>query len=151
MAIQNKIDYCDLSDLYLDASNPRLGRQNTERKLSQEKVLDAMKDWTLNELAFSFLESGFWPQEALLVVEELIKGQKRLVVIEGNRRLAALKLLKLAFDGNPGSKTWRETGFPPKAAAKSLLGSPHSSVLAAARMSSPSLGSDTSLGSRNGT
>ena len=100
MAIQNKIDYCDLSDLSRP-SNPRLGRQNTERKLSQEKVLDAMKDWTLNELAFSFLESGFWPQEALLVVEELIKGQKRLVVIEGNRRLAALKLLKLAFDGNP--------------------------------------------------
>src|ERR1039458_6246077 len=108
MAVQNKIEYSELSDLYLDASNPRLGRQNTERQLSQEQVLDAMKDWTLNELALSFLESGFWPQEALLVVEELLNGQKRRVVIEGNRRLAALKLLKLAFDGRPDSKMWRE-------------------------------------------
>src|ERR1035438_9772226 len=86
-----EIGYSDLSDLYLDASNPRLGRQNTDRQLSQEQVLEAMKDWTLNELALSFLENGFWPQEALLVVEELLNGQKRRVVIEGNRRLAALK------------------------------------------------------------
>jgi hypothetical protein len=108
MAVQNKIEYSEVSDLYLDASNPRLGRQNTDRQLSQEQVLEAMKDWTLNELALSFLENGFWPQEALLVVEELLNGQKRRVVIEGNRRLAALKLLKLAFDGNPESKMWRE-------------------------------------------
>src|ERR1022692_4374992 len=103
-----EIGYSDLSDLYLDASNPRLGRQNTDRQWSQEQVLEAMKDRTLNELALSFLESGFWPQEALLVVEELLNGQKRRVVVEGNRRLAALKLLKLAFDGKPESKTWRE-------------------------------------------
>jgi hypothetical protein len=108
MAVQNKIEYSDLSDLYLDASNPRLGRQNTERQLRQEQVLEAMKDWTLNELALSFLENGFWPQEALLVVEELLNGRKRRVVVEGNRRLAALKLLKLAFDGKPESKMWRE-------------------------------------------
>jgi len=108
MAVQSKIEYSRLSDLYLDARNPRLGRQNAARRLSQEEVLEAMKDWTLNELASSFLESGFWPQEALLVVEELLDGQRRRVVVEGNRRLAALKLLKLAFDGKPDSKAWRE-------------------------------------------
>lgn len=108
MAVQNKIEYCELKDLYLDSSNPRLGRQNAEHQLSQDKVLEAMKDWTLDELALSFLESGFWPQEALLVVEELLDGRERHVVVEGNRRLAALMLLKLAFDGKPESKKWRE-------------------------------------------
>ncbi|MGH9434100.1 MAG: hypothetical protein ACRD3T_21435 [Terriglobia bacterium] len=108
MAVQNKIEYSELKYLYLDASNPRLGRENTAHQLSQDQVLEAMKDWTLDELALSFLESGFWPQEALLVVEELLNGQKRLVVVEGNRRLAALKLLKLAFDGKPESPKWRE-------------------------------------------
>jgi hypothetical protein len=67
-----------------------------------------MKDWTLEELALSFLESGFWPQEALLAVKELLEGEQRLVVVEGNRRLAALKLLKLAFDGKPDSRKWQE-------------------------------------------
>jgi hypothetical protein len=108
MSVQNRIEYAELKDLYLDALNPRLGRENTGRQLSQDKVLDKMKDWTLEELALSFLESGFWPQEALLVVEEPLDGQQRLVVVEGNRRLAALKLLKLAFDGKPESKKWRE-------------------------------------------
>jgi ParB-like chromosome segregation protein Spo0J len=108
MAVQNKIEYSELKDLNLDASNPRLGRENTAKQWSQGEVLEAMKDWTLDELALSFLESGFWPQEALLAVEELLNGQKSLVVVEGTRRLAALKLLKLAFDGKPESKKWRD-------------------------------------------
>lgn len=108
MSVQNKIEYSELKDLYLDPSNARLGRENTEHQLNQDKVLEAMKDWSLDELALSFLESGFWPQEALLVVDELLGGQKRHVVVEGNRRLAALKLLKMAFDGEPESKKWRE-------------------------------------------
>jgi hypothetical protein len=108
MAVQNKIEYAELKDLNLDASNPRLGRENTAQQWSQDRVLEEMKDWTLDELALSFLESGFWPQEALLAVEEPLNGQRRLVVVEGNRRLAALKLLKLAFDGKPESPKWRE-------------------------------------------
>ncbi|HEV2177128.1 MAG TPA: hypothetical protein VGW33_07995 [Terriglobia bacterium] len=108
MAVQNKIEYSELNDLYLDASNPRLGRENAQHQLSQRQVLEAMKDWTLEELALSFLESGFWPQEALLVVDELLDGRERRVVVEGNRRLAALKLLNLACEGKPESKKWRE-------------------------------------------
>jgi hypothetical protein len=108
MAIQSKIEYCELKDLYLDPSNPRLGRANTEMGLTQPQVLAVMKEWTVEELALSFMESGFWPQEALLVVEELMDGAKRHVVVEGNRRLAALKMLKLAADGKPDSKRWRE-------------------------------------------
>lgn len=108
MPVQNKIEYAELKDLYLDATNPRLGRHNTDRHMSQEAVLEIMNDWSLEELALSFLESGFWPQEALLVVEELLGGYTRRVVVEGNRRLAALKMLKQALDGRPDSKKWRD-------------------------------------------
>src|SRR5438445_13799209 len=92
MAIDTQIRYAALGDLYLDAKNPRLGRQNTSKDLTQEQVLDLMKDWALDELATSFLESGYWPQEALITLRE----GGRLVVVEGNRRLAALKLIAAA-------------------------------------------------------
>ena len=63
MAEKTQIKEEKLDQLFLDATNPRLGRHNVERGLSQEDVLELMKDWTLEELAVSFLESGFWPQE----------------------------------------------------------------------------------------
>lgn len=103
MAKAPKISYASLEDLFLDPTNPRLGRRIASPELSQEQVLNEMMDWTLEELAVSFLESGFWPQEALIVVTENLYGENRLVVIEGNRRLAALKLLAKA-DKDPGAK-----------------------------------------------
>lgn len=109
MAIATNIQYARLEDLYLDPMNPRLGRNNTGRDVSQEQVLDLMKDWTLDELAVSFLESGgFWIHEALLVTKERLYGKNCLVVIEGNRRLAALILLHDAVNGNPASRKWTE-------------------------------------------
>jgi len=109
MAIGTQIQYAQLSDIYLDPKNPRLGREMIGRDLTQKQVLEAMIDWTLDELAVSFLESGgFWVQEALLVTTETLYGHERLVVIEGNRRLAALIYLQNAIDGNPASKKWEE-------------------------------------------
>lgn len=108
MTPTTKIDYLSVDQLYLDPTNPRLGRNVASPDLSQEKVIDAMKDWTLDELAVSFLESGFWPQEALIVVKEKLYGQERHVVVEGNRRLAALKLLQRAIKGEIESKKWTE-------------------------------------------
>ncbi len=100
MAIGTELKYAQLDELYLDPMNVRLGRNNTGRDVTQDQVLELMEDWTLDELAVSFLESGvFWTHEALLVTEELLYGEKRLVVIEGNRRLATLKYLKRALDG----------------------------------------------------
>jgi hypothetical protein len=108
MAVHNEIKYAKLAELHLDPDNPRLGRENTKRDLSEPKILDLMKDWMLEELALSFLESGYWPQEALIVIEQTVAGKQYLVVVEGNRRLAALKMLKLAFDGKATTKTWEE-------------------------------------------
>src|SRR5580698_10455601 len=108
MAIDTEIKYASIDELMLDPLNPRLGRSNTRPDLSQAKIMDLMKDWTLDELATSFIESGFWPQEALLAIREKLYGKSALVVVEGNRRLAALKFLHEAAEGNRADKNWLE-------------------------------------------
>lgn len=108
MAIKNQIEYASVGALKLDPMNPRLGRGNTGPDVRQSTILDLMKDWTLDELAVSFLESGFWPQEAVLVVREKLYGKDALVVVEGNRRLAALKFLQRAVDGERVDRRWKE-------------------------------------------
>ncbi len=100
MAIGTKLEFANIDDLCLDPLNPRLGRNNTGPDVPQEQVLELMRDWTLDELVVSFLESGgFWTHEAVLVVREPLYGAEKLVVVEGNRRIAALKYLRRALDG----------------------------------------------------
>src|ERR1700710_352751 len=78
-----------VASLHLDAKNPRLGRETTARApreiiqylFDHDKALDVAK---------SIATRGFFPNEPLLAVYE---GNK-LVVVEGNRRLAALKGLR---------------------------------------------------------
>jgi hypothetical protein len=107
MSIGTTLNYASVEDLYFDPKNPRLGRRNIERGLSQQEILDLLSTWTIDELALSYLENGgFWTHEALLVVEEELAGAPHLVVVEGNRRLAALKCLLLAFQGTPTSRKW---------------------------------------------
>lgn len=107
MAIHREIKHASIDELFVDPKNPRLGRREVGDDVPQERVLELMRDWALDELATSFLESGFWPQEALVVVKEQLYGQGRLVVVEGNRRLAALKYLKDAIEGEPITRKWR--------------------------------------------
>ena len=106
MGISAELQYAKLNELYLDAKNPRLGRHHANGNLSQEEVLDLMREWVLDELAVSYLESGFWTHEALLVVKEELDGEIRLVVVEGNRRLAALMYLHQAVNGEQVPKKW---------------------------------------------
>ena len=108
MSISESIQHEEIDNLYLDPMNPRLGRNQTGRDVTQAEVLELMRDWSLEELAGSFLESGFWRQEALVAVKEELYGQERLVVVEGNRRLAALRYLADAFQGCPASRQWKE-------------------------------------------
>lgn len=119
MAVSTNIKYASLDELYLDPINPRLGRHNSDPKLVQEDIRKIMRVWRLEELAVSFLEGGgFWTHEALLVVKEKLYGAEHLVVIEGNRRLAALWYLEDAIDGAPASKSWKELAKSPKAGRK---------------------------------
>jgi len=98
MAIGKTLEYGAVDELYLDPKNPRIGRAKRRENPSQEDLLRVMSTWTLEELVDSFLNAGgFWTQDALIVVSEPIDGTQRRVVVEGNRRLAALKLMKAAI------------------------------------------------------
>lgn len=108
MAIGNEIFYEHVDQFSLDPKNPRLGREKTRQRLSQGDILDLMKDWTLEELAVSFIDSGFWPHEALLVVKEKLQKKNCLVVVEGNRRLAALKFLWSVVNKEKKDQKWRD-------------------------------------------
>lgn len=95
-----------IDQLCLDPRNPRLGLRGATDEAPQDAILELMRSWSLEELATSFLESGFWVQEALLCVEEPAYGATTTIVVEGNRRLAALKLLQRSFDGTPPTSAW---------------------------------------------
>lgn len=77
-----------VDDLDLDLMNPRLaGRDDTK---SQESLIRIL--WTegaLDELALSMTQNGYFQEEPLFAVVE----NGRYVVVEGNRRLATVKLL----------------------------------------------------------
>ncbi len=84
-----------LSDVLLDASNPRLPRDVAADDLSQDELLRLMaRHYHLAELAQSIADKGFAPRqaEALLAIADPDHPGK-FTVVEGNRRLATLKLL----------------------------------------------------------
>ena len=77
-----QIEYASLNELFLDPKNPRLGRSAHTAELPQDEVFNRMRDWSLEELATSFLESGFWPHEAVLCATEEIDGTDQLVELQ---------------------------------------------------------------------
>jgi len=78
-----------LDQLWLDPDNPRLPL--SQRKKEEKAVIDYMlRDEGLLELMASIGETGYSSAEPLLVIKRDSGG---FTVVEGNRRLAALKLL----------------------------------------------------------
>lgn len=77
-----------INKLKLDPLNPRL-----PERLRGAKDIDVLNwmlsDATLIDLMASIAENGFFPGEPIIAIQE----EDYLVVIEGNRRLAAIKLL----------------------------------------------------------
>ncbi|MFD0705632.1 hypothetical protein ACFQY8_07740 [Alloscardovia venturai] len=88
------IDTVDYSTLLLDPQNPRLPedftrtiKKNNDKEHSQEELLKHLYETgRLDEIARSYLQNGFFKSEPLIALKDGI-------VIEGNRRLAALKFL----------------------------------------------------------
>jgi hypothetical protein len=75
-------------DLLLDPENPRLPEHL--RGGSQPKILEYLyENAVLDEIARSYLNNGFFQHEHLIVTAE--KGS--FIALEGNRRLAAVKIL----------------------------------------------------------
>src|ERR1041385_8593253 len=100
-----------VDQLYLDPKNPRLAETpHTGTQAALQEVLE--DEFDLQPLKDSLYRNGFFYEEPLVgVMEPLdeLKGKKVMIVIEGNRRLAALKSIL----SNP-------TKFPDAAARKRL-------------------------------
>ena len=80
----------EVDKLLLDAKNPRLAEYALGSKPTQQELLKILwQKMAVDELAMSIGARGYFPHEPLFVEEV---GDK-LVVIEGNRRLAAVMLL----------------------------------------------------------
>lgn len=80
-----------IDDLRLDLSNPRIADATSQRDALQ-KIIDD-QDVKLVALAESIAEEGLNPMDRLLVLASTDERGK-FIVIEGNRRLAALKILQ---------------------------------------------------------
>jgi hypothetical protein len=80
-----------VSRLELDPENERLPEDLADR--SQPGLIRYFEEaYDLEELAWSMAEHGFFPEEPLLTIATDADDRVR-VVVEGNRRLATLKLL----------------------------------------------------------
>lgn len=79
-----------VDDLLFDAKNPRLAEYVIEPKVSQFDLLKILwQKMAIEEVAMSIAYNGYFVHEPLFLED----SGKELVVIEGNRRLAAVKLL----------------------------------------------------------
>jgi hypothetical protein len=76
-------------NLFLDPENPRLAELKLTINEQDRILLWLWKNKAVSELIDSMLAGGYWPHEELFVSKE----RGKFVVIEGNRRLAAVKLL----------------------------------------------------------
>ncbi len=77
------------ADLYLDPTNPRMAGLSLSIDQQADILRVLWKERAVNELVDSIATNGYWPHEELFAVNE----GGRLVVVEGNRRLAAVMLL----------------------------------------------------------
>lgn len=78
------------SDLWFDIKNPRLFGLGLGKNPTGPEIIKELWDkMDVNELVLSIAASGFFPHEPLIVSKE----EEKHVVIEGNRRLAAVRIL----------------------------------------------------------
>jgi len=85
----NDINYIDTKLLDFDPENPRFYRLNEKAGSEGAVVEEMLDDESVQDLMLSIGEQDYFPGEPLLVV----KTGKKFIVVEGNRRLAAVKLL----------------------------------------------------------
>ncbi len=96
------IEPIDTESLHFDPINPRLAEYGIHDSLKEDEILQILWEaMDVQELVQSIAASGFFDHEALIVAQEDGKN----IVIEGNRRLAAVKVLR-----NPGIAA--ENGWP---------------------------------------
>lgn len=87
-----KIEAIPIDELHFDYKNPRLAEFNLDPSLDETEIINLLwETMAVEEIVLSIAASGFFPHEPLIAVEETIKKKNLIIVIEGNRRLAAVK------------------------------------------------------------
>ncbi|MBN8673103.1 MAG: hypothetical protein J0L56_03150 [Chitinophagales bacterium] len=85
-----EIENVNISRLEFDRENPRLVEFGLSKNETEENIVSFLNNvMAVDELIFSIVNSGFFMHEPLIG----IPNKKNIVIIEGNRRLAALKVI----------------------------------------------------------
>ena len=88
---EGKLEEVPVEHLFLDEQNPRLVSYDAR---SQDDILEVLaREMSIDEVAISIAENGYYPTERLLVVERDPGPPATYTVVEGNRRLAAVQVL----------------------------------------------------------
>jgi hypothetical protein len=88
-----RIEQVRVEQLLLDPENPRL--EGVAKTSDQLDLMRAMwREMAVSEVALSIAENGFFEEEPLFAIPgPSVNGKPGYIVVEGNRRLTAVKLL----------------------------------------------------------
>jgi len=108
-----EVQWRTIDELLLDDENPRL--PDDYEGASQAKLLKLLvEDYSLLDIGASIAENGYFSEEPLVTVRH--PTRRKWIVIEGNRRLAALSLLAHPEHApNDSRSKWKEIARLPKA------------------------------------
>jgi hypothetical protein len=91
MSYSEGLHNIDVHQLVLDPQNPRLAL-DMQQQNDEEVISWMLNNASLTELMASIVENGFFGGEPLVGVVSS-DGSGKIIIVEGNRRLAAVKLL----------------------------------------------------------
>ena len=90
MTNPDSLERIPVSELRFDCRNPRLAEYGITERTKEDEIISILWDaMDVQELVQSIVASGYFEQEPLIVTKE----KRNLIVIEGNRRLAAVKVI----------------------------------------------------------
>lgn len=84
-----QIEYLRAEELHFDPRNPRLAEYNLKSEDEGYTLKVLWQEMDVKELVMSILANGFFDSEPLYIIQE----DNKWIVIEGNRRLAAIKAI----------------------------------------------------------
>jgi ParB-like chromosome segregation protein Spo0J len=88
---RKEVQWVKVGQLRLDPRNPRL-KEGMENASQLELLSELAREYELQDLARSIADNGYFSEEPLVTVKD--KNKQTWMVVEGNRRLAALQLLE---------------------------------------------------------
>jgi ParB/Sulfiredoxin domain len=87
-----------IKNLLLDSENARLSSVQDGETQQDDLARILWNEMAVDEVALSIAANGFFPEEPLIVIpkdpNEKDEGKRKYIVVEGNRRLAAIRILR---------------------------------------------------------